>query len=162
MKDIKGYEGEYAITSCGKVWSHKRKKFLKPQDNGQGYLIITLSSGGKTKHHRINILVAQAYIPNPENKPEVNHVKEDQKYNNCVNNLQWATSKENINYGTANERRGKNHIRTKIRCVETNEIYPSQAAAARDKGICVQSIYFCIHGKQKTAGGYHWERVIEK
>lgn len=160
MKDIRGYEGQYAITSCGKVWSHKRKKFLQPFDNGQGYLVVILLANGKAKHHRVHRLVAEAYIPNPDNKPYINHLNEC-KSDNYVSNLEWATAKENVNYGTGIERGSKKQW-TKIRCVETGEIYPSQRAAAIEMGLCVQSIHFCVIGKQKTAGGYHWERVIEE
>lgn len=160
MKDIKGFEGQYAITSCGKVWSYKSKRFLVPWDNQYGYLQVGLMVNSKLKKYRIHRLVAEAYIPNPDNKPYVNHLNEC-KSDNYVSNLEWATAKENINYGTGIERGSKRQW-TKIRCVETGDIYPSQKAASRDTGICVQSIHFCIHGKQKTAGGYHWERVIEK
>ena len=160
MKDIKGYEGQYAVTSCGKVWSYASKKFLQPYDNHFGYLIVDLSTDGIVKHRRVHRLVAEAYIPNPENKPQISHL-DDNKQNNSVNNLAWATAKENLNHGNWNERIRIRNC-TKIRCVETGEIYKSQAAAARDLGICPQSIHHCIHGKQKTAGGYHWERVIEE
>lgn len=161
MKEIKGYEGLYSITSCGKVWSHKRKKFLQPFDNGQGYLVIILRANGKSKHYRVHRLVAEAYIPNPDEKKYINH-KDENKHNNSVANLEWATAKENINYGTANERRRKSWQITPIRCVETGEIFPTQAAAAQSIGRCAQCIRHCLVGKQHTAGGYHWERVIEE
>ena len=161
MKEIKGYEGLYSITSCGKVWSHKRQKFLKPFDNGCGYLMVCLCNGnGQPKKYRIHRLVAEAYIPNPEGKPLINHKDEFNKHNNSVNNLEWATAKENVNYGTAIER-GSVKLFTKIRCIETGIVYKSQKAAARDLGICAQSIHHCIKGRQKTAGGYHWERVFK-
>lgn len=117
MKEIKGYEGLYAITSCGKVWSHRRKKFLKPVANGWGYLEVRLCVNGESKHRRINRLVAEAYIPNPDNKPFVNHIDEN-ILNNNVNNLEWTTARENNIYGTRIERARKVE-KTKIRCVET-------------------------------------------
>ena len=82
MKDIRGYEGLYAITSCGKVWSYRRKKFLKPGVIQGGYLNVVLTNkDGQQKNHRVHRLVAEAYIPNPEGKEQVNH-KDENKYNN--------------------------------------------------------------------------------
>jgi hypothetical protein len=99
MRDIPGFEGKYAITSCGKVWSHKRKRFLKPQMNEKGYLRIQLHG----KYYRIHRLVAMAYLPNPNNLPQVNH-KDENKQNNCLNNLEWCDAKYNNNYGTKIQR----------------------------------------------------------
>lgn len=103
MKDVKGYEGLYAITSCGKVWSYKSKRFIIPHPNKKGYLRIKLYKNNSYKTYSIHRLVAEAYIPNFENKSQVNH-KDENKSNNCVGNLEWVTSKENANYGTRNER----------------------------------------------------------
>ena len=103
MKDIKGYEGLYAITSCGKVWSYQSKRFLLPYKNNKGYLFVKLSKGGIRKAYSIHRLVALNYIPNPENKEQVNH-KDENKENNCINNLEWMTNYENCHYGTRNQR----------------------------------------------------------
>lgn len=103
MKDIQGYEGLYAITSCGRVWSYKSKRFLMPYKNNKGYLLIKLSKNNVRKAYTIHRLVAEAYIPNPENKEQVNH-KDENKENNCVNNLEWMTNEENGRYGTRLER----------------------------------------------------------
>lgn len=74
MRDIPGYEGLYAITSCGKVWSHRNKKFLKPDINGRGYHRVVLSKNGETKRFLVHRLVAEAYIPNPNNYDTVDHI----------------------------------------------------------------------------------------
>ena len=103
MKDIKGYEGLYAITSCGKVWSYRRKKFLKPVANRVGYFYVNLCINGNHTSYAIHRLVAEAYIPNPENLPEINH-KDENKENNCLQNLEWCNRKYNINYGTRNDK----------------------------------------------------------
>ena len=96
------------------------------------------------------------YIPNPENKPEVDHIDSTKKYDNSVNNLRWATSSEN----KAN--RPKQVIKqfTPVMCVETGEVFESQAAAARAKGIHRQGIANVLAGKQDSAGGFRWKRVV--
>ena len=94
MKDVVGYEGLYAITSCGKVWSYKRKRFLTPYNSGNGYLKVKLFKDNEEKQYRIHRLVAEAYLPNPENLPQVDHIDND-KTHNYVNNLQWITHRDN-------------------------------------------------------------------
>ena len=102
--DIKGYEGRYQIGDTGQVYSLVSKKYLKPMDDGRGYLFVHLTNGkGKLKNEKIHRLVAKAFIPNPDNLPEVNHIDEN-KYNNCVDNLEWCSVKYNRNYGTRYQR----------------------------------------------------------
>lgn len=103
MRDIKGFEGLYAVTSCGKVYSYKTKRFLRPCMAGRGYLRVNLVKDGKKFKKYVHRLVADAYIPNPEHKPQVNH-KNENKTKNYVNNLEWCTNQENNSYGTKNER----------------------------------------------------------
>lgn len=86
MKDIIGYEGLYSITSCGKVWSYKSKKFLKSCNNNKGYLFVRLCKNGKIENKKIHRLVAEAYLPNPNNYDTVDHI-DFNTANNCVNNL---------------------------------------------------------------------------
>ena len=84
MKDIKGYEGFYGITSCGRVWSYKKKDFLKIDK----YFSVNLYKDGQRWHPSVAFLVAQAYIPNPTNTDRVLH-KDDNKAHNWINNLEW-------------------------------------------------------------------------
>ena len=100
MKDIKGYEGIYAITSCGKVWSYKNHKFKTPTQNPAGYLVVHLSKKGINKHFLLHRLVAEAYIPNPGNLETVDHIDGD-THHNYVNNLQWLTRGENARKGNS-------------------------------------------------------------
>ena len=86
MKDIRNYENMYAITDDGRVWSYKTNKFLTPWLN-RGYLQVSLYNNGIEKKFSIHRLVAEAYIPNPDNKPQVNHKDED-RTNNTVENLE--------------------------------------------------------------------------
>ena len=95
-KDVKNYEGLYQISNLGNVKRISSGKRLKPY-NRKGYIRVALSKDDTTKHIDIHRLVAQAFIPNPENKPEVNH-KDENKLNNEVSNLEWVTRKENIKH----------------------------------------------------------------
>lgn len=112
MKDIKGYEGLYGITSCGRVWSYRRQKFLASIVDSWGYVRVNLSKEGKVKTYKIHRLVAEAYIPNPEGLRDVNHLDEN-KSNNSVNNLCWCSHKDNCNYGTRNQRIKEGNIKAK-------------------------------------------------
>lgn len=156
MKDIKGYEGEYAITSCGKVWSYKNKKFLQLRFGNHGYLVVTLCKDGNSKTFLVHRLVAEAYIPNPDNLPQVNH-KNEVKTHNWINNLEWATAKYNINYGTRNKRASK-----KVQCIETGEIFNSVTEAAIFVNRGVNALSMCLTGRNKSCAGYHWKYVEVK
>lgn len=151
MKDIKGYEGLYGITSCGKVWSYKSKKFLKPTNDKDGYLRVGLYKDGNSKTYFIHRLVAETFLDNPDNLPCVNH-KNEVKTDNYLNNLEWCDHQYNANYGTRNKR-----ISKPVKCIDTGVIYNSITAAAKETDIKICNITLCCQGKQKTAKGYHWE-----
>lgn len=152
MRDIPGYEGLYAITKDGQVWSYISNKFLKPSGNGNGYLKVNLGRGNQ---HYIHRLVAMVYIPNPLGLSQVNHKDED-KSNNNVDNLEWVNAKVNANYGTRNQRVSKTKSRA-VYCVELDKTYLGAKEAGKSLGVCFTSIRKCCRGTQKTAGGYHWE-----
>ena len=154
MRDIKGYEGLYAVTSCGKIYSYKRKAFLRPGKNSRGYLCVNLSKNGKSKTYYLHRLVVETYIPNPENKLEINH-KDENKTNNCVNNLEWISHKDNCNFGTRNERSGKAR-RKKVVCIETQEIFNSLTEAGKAINRSESNISQCLKGIINTCAGYHW------
>lgn len=153
MEDIKNYEGLYAITSCGKVWSYKSKKFLKPGANTDGYLRVDLRKDKERKQFLIHRLVAEAYIPNPNNYDTVDHIDFD-RTNNCVNNLQWMSHSENC-------RKRRDNGSKPVRCIELNTIYPSIREAARCLNLDSSSISKACRGELKKTGGYHWEYVME-
>lgn len=155
MRDIKDYEGLYAITSCGRVWSYRTKKFLKPGDNGNGYKFVSLCKGGKAKLYLIHRLVAEAYLPNPNNLPQVSHLDETRD-NNCVNNLCWSSIKDNCNTPLHKQRIKETRKRNPVKCLETKEIFSSLTEAAKIKNTSSGSIRYCCLGERKTAGGYHW------
>lgn len=150
MKDIKNYEGLYAITSCGKVWSYRGQKFLKSRNNRYGYEYVVLCVGGERKTLVVHRLVAEAYIPNPLGLPQVNH-KDENKNHNYINNLEWCDAKYNMNYGTRSQR-----TRKKIYCIELEKVFDGVRVAAEELGLNHPNISACLKGKQKTCGGYHW------
>ena len=104
-KDVVGYEDKYQISNLGRIRSLKdthgnyKERLLNPTPNLRGYLGQCVSKDGIKKRITIHRLVAQTFIPNPNNYPEVNHKDED-KNNNSVSNLEWCTRLYNINYGT--------------------------------------------------------------
>lgn len=97
MEYIKGFEGLYSITSCGRVWSHRSNRFLTPYNVSVGYLQVELCLNGKRHVKYVHRLVADAYIPNPDNLAQVNHI-DGNKHNNCVNNLEWTSPKQNTEH----------------------------------------------------------------
>lgn len=88
---------DYEITRDGEVINKRWRRKVKPQPNGKGYLRVSI--GGKLMF--VHRLVAEKYIPNPDNKPQVNH-KDGNKLNNCVANLEWVTNQENRNHAMKN------------------------------------------------------------
>ena len=135
-KDIKGYEGMYQVSNMGRVKSLDRLdnkgrkthgKILTVKHDGGGYCQVALSKDGQQVYPKIHRLVALHFIPNAENKPQINH-KDENKDNNAADNLEWVTSKENANYGTRN-----------IRCYKDRDykaIGRNISKAKREKGIC--------------------------
>ena len=162
MRDIHGYEGLYAVTSCGKVWSYRSGRFLTPRKDKDGYYRVGLSVYGKVKNAPVHRLVAKAFIPNPENKREVNH-KSEIKTENWLSNLEWVTPKENSNHGTRNERMALPR-RKPVMCVETGEIFESVTEAANTIGAKEINISRVCRKIPSyiTAGGFHWEYAVSQ
>ena len=116
-KPIKGYEKLYEVSNFGKIKSLKKKIILKQFKNTNGYFQVELWKNKKGKQFLVHKLVAESFILNINNFPFINHIDEN-KENNCTNNLEWCTAKYNCNYGTRNSR-----LSSPVICIELNKIY---------------------------------------
>ena len=177
-KDIQGYEGFYQVSNLGRIKSlerdvynyrgtlinHIEEKILVQSLDRYGYQCVNLYKNGECKKMRVLRLVAEAFIPNPENKPMVNH-KNEVKNNNVVENLEWCDAQYNINYGTRTARMVKNRRNYKfgnaphakpVFCEELNKTFDCAKRAEEELGIWGTSIIKVCKGKAKTAGGFHW------
>ena len=157
MKDIKNYEGLYAITEDGRVWSYKRQKFLKLGHHHSGYLNVRLYKDDSGKTYSVHRLVAEAYLDNPNNWPCVNH-KNEIKTDNRVENLEFCTVKYNSVYGTSRTRSAKK-LKKAVYCEELDRCFDSAIDAAEELGLKRPNIWCALSGRSKTAGGYHFEYI---
>lgn len=166
-KDIEEFDGLYQVSNYGRVKSivvdgniwRSEERILKTHADKKGYLRVKFYYKSKAYTRKVHRLVAQAFIPNPKNFPQVNH-KDEVKTNNCVENLEWCTNQYNCNYGTKTKRFSdnyKNLIQTSVpvMCIETETIYPSIREAFRQTNI--KNIGMCCSGQRKTAGKLHWK-----
>lgn len=177
-KDIEGYEGLYQVSNMGRVKSVERtiwnsgkgcyrtvhERILKPSKTNDGYLQVQLHQDGKKKWYRIHRLVATAFCENPYGYTDVNHIDED-KTNNCANNLEWCSRSYNNNYGTRNKRIAEKltnnpKISKPVLAIDkrTGLIieFVSSIEAERETGIDHSNIIKCCQGKYKTSGGFYW------
>ena len=183
-KDIPNYEGFYQVSNLGRIRSlnHsvltglknskevvKRGKIIKP-NLCRGYEKITLSKNNKRVSKQVHRLVAEAFIPNPDNKPQINHIN-GIKIDNKIENLEWCTSKENVNHAiktnlitrSSLERAVKSMIEKNKKQViqldkegKTIQEYSSLKEAEEKTSVKAKNISACLVGRTKTAGGYIW------
>lgn len=151
---IKGFES-YSVDTQGNVYNRNGKKLL-PSVSNNGYLRVSLSNE-TVKHKRflVHRLVAEAFIPNPENKAQVNH-KDHDRTNNSVDNLEWTTPLENLNYSSVIEKASVANQK-KIRCITTGVVYDSFKAVEEGIGLSHSNLVACCNGRRKTCGGLKWE-----
>ena len=163
-KDVVGYEGLYQINNFGKV-KNRYNKILKLKIDKNGYLIAYLYKNKVMKCKKSHRLVAEAFIDNPENKPQVNH-KDGNKQNNYVDNLKWCTNKENIIHCWENnlhkKKFGSNHNGSKkISQFDLNgnfiKHWESIIEASNYYDTTINNIWSCLNNKSKTARGFVWK-----
>ena len=167
-KDIKDLEGLYQVSNFGNIMSLNyhmtgRAELLKPSLDKGGYLHIYLYKDRKRKFFFIHRLVAETFIPNPDNLPQVNHKDED-KTNNSVDNLEWCDNKYNSNYGTKPERISKANTNGKcskpvLQFSLTGEFireWPSMAECTRN-GFSQGCVCLCCQGKKPHYKGFRWQ-----
>ena len=149
----------YSIDTDGRVVG--KYGLLKPMVTRKGYHMVALYLNGKRYYKSVARLVAQAFIPNPDNKPEVNH-KDGNKDNNCMDNLEWMTTRENIHHAMDNGLRVRSDVcgRPKIRVYafdfSTGEylgMYESISEAAREYGVSQGNIGEILKGNRKQTNG---------
>lgn len=183
-KAIPGFEGIYEISDCGRVrtvarvaeFSYARRgasskkinvntprtiksKLVKTRKQNSGYLLACLYKDGKRKVYLVHRLVAISFVPNPYNKPQVNHIDGD-KENNCSDNLEWVSNGDNQRHKlyVLNRCNGP-HPPLSVICLETGVKYPSIAEASRKTGTCRCGIAKVVRGMGHHAGGLHWSLV---
>lgn len=171
-RDIEGFEGSYQVSNTGLIKSLKgkserimkprRKKIIKKDGSTEfGYEELVLSNGDVRTSKLVHRLVAQAFIPNPLQKPEVNHLDED-KGNNSVENLEWNTHEENSNHGTKNIRSANKQSMAVIGVDEFGnivEIHSSIRSAERLTGFGHSNISACSNGKIAKYKNLEWFKI---
>ena len=151
---IEGFEN-YEISNLGRV---RRIEYVKQREDFNGYPIVNLYRDGKGKTLKVHRLVAKAFIENPNNLPQVNHIDEVKTHNN-VTNLEWCSQQYNNSWGTRLDRIAAKHCKP-IQQLSINgtliEEFDSTYDAQAKLGIHNSNICACLKGRRKVAGGYLW------
>jgi len=162
------YGERYEVSNTGIVRNKVTGHILAPQKDKKGYLRVRLSLNDVKATAKVHRLVAVAFIPNPEGKPQVNHM-DTNKQNNRVDNLEWATNSENqlhayrygLNHATGKAGRKKVPVcKVDLSTGEVLATYKSMADAGRENGLHIANICKVINGERSSTGGFGW--IIEK
>lgn len=151
-KKIEGYEN-YSVSTNGKVRNDKTGRVLKIFSDKDEYSRVQLYESGEVKTYTIHRLVAEAFVPNPENKPTVDHINRV-RTDNRVENLRWATYKEQCEHRVDTKK-------TPVIASKDGQIYmfESQHECARELGLKQSDVNNCLQGRQKTSKGYTFKLV---
>lgn len=157
-KVIDGTGGKYEISTCGRIRSNITNKVLRTYVNSAGYVLATFPIGGIKKRRPVHRLVAAAFIPNPGEKPFVNHIDAD-RTNNNVENLEWCTASENAlhSFRLGRSVRRAHHEKAVLRSDGVR--FQSMTAAARAIGVPYSYVRDVCNGTQKTTKGYGFVRI---
>lgn len=165
-KSVKDFENLYEISNLGRIKSlyFNKEKILKPRLTLDNYYQIDLCKNKKIYKKYIHRLVAEAFIPNPNNLPIINHIDENSK-NNVISNLEWCDSKYNNNYGNCKNKISEaNSI--KINQYDLNGNFVKQWLGINNISRCLKinkgNICMCCKGKRNNAGGYIWRYSYDK
>lgn len=167
-KEIAGYNGRYEVSNMGRIRSYaqdrKNGKIKLGNETAKGYLTILLYDGrGGSKWIPVHRLVASAFLDNPDNLPQVNH-KDENKKNNCADNLEWCTNEYNYHYGTRTERAAKANrcnpaTSRRVYSIDQNgnkTYYDSINEAERVTGLCHANISRTLKGRSHHCGKMQW------
>ena len=156
-KVLKVYGADVSVYDDGSVWIHRgsRNKRRFGNTSDKGYKTILIRDNGRERTVFVHRLVALAFVPNPDNKPQVNH-KDGDKTNNRPENLEWVTLAENMRHRSQVL---KTYPKRRIKCVNLGVIFESVSDASEKMGISRASITECAKGRRQTAGGYGWAYV---
>ena len=166
-KAVPGYEELLMVSNYARVFNRLQNKVMRQTVDRQGYLRVAVRMDGKFKHFAVHRLVLLAFVDNPEKKLCADHI-DTNKLNNTLENLRWATHKENANNPLTKKHRKESHVHTifsdkKVAMYDKEwnlvKIYSSITDAAKDNGIKKPSISNAAHGKAKTAAGYKWKFI---
>lgn len=149
-----GYEGAYQVSNLGRIRS--RHRVLCPVVNWDGYLRVLIEKDGKKRRVALHRLVALAFVPNPENKPQVNH-KNGTRADCRAENLEWCTNAENQRHRHSVKVSRENRAKRAVVCTSTGQVFESLSEAARQTETRIASIQECCKGQRKTANGYGWQ-----
>ena len=154
-RDIPGYEGLFWVSATGRVYNRRTGRILRAFPSGSGYLKVMLCYDATRHAALVHRLVAAAFIPNPDQKPQVNH-KNGIKTDNAVANLEWCTMSENLRHRhrVLNQRGGRSKP---VVCSETGVEYPSAKEAAAALGLNRTGITQVCNGQQKTTKNLHFK-----
>lgn len=147
----------YEVTEDGEVFNQNGLR-LKQEKTRNGYLRVSLSNEHvKHKRKSVHRLVAEAFIPNPDNLPQVDH-KNEIKTDNNVSNLRWSTPLENLNHSRVIEKATEAKF-VKVRCITTGEVFNSIKEASETYKLHHSNIVHCCNGQRLKCGGMEWEYV---